>query len=387
MSESGLSYQQLDPVGSYGSRPITLVISLGVVALAAGATTLNWPAVSDAVTAYLAIVATSASVLGITFWSSPLRAPFRRSGFVIVVVFAGLSLVLSPLSTWNTSTDLIGQWAPITVGLILVQLSSYRPARELVAATVLGGLLTGFMAVLHPASGGFALPPLVRVLDAAVPLVALGSGATAYSAAMVRSLGQWFARTENIDRLVSPAMKESVVRSVHDNRVGILNHTVVPFFTEILERDEVTGDDRSRAQSIAATIRTAMVADVDRSWLDSILDHLATDRGDSSVPGSEVVQDPFRVASDMTTEQRIVIRAVVIALFDHPGFDSDGFAIAITREGSAAVVTLTAKLDDDESVTRSGLAPYFAVLRIAFGDLHLTFQPPTLTLRFSYEHK
>jgi hypothetical protein len=52
-----------------------------------------------------------------------------------------------------------------------------------------------------------------------------------------------------------------------------------------------------------------------------------------------------------------------------------------------ASVTLTAKLDDDESVSRSDLGPYLAVLRIAFGDLQVTFQRPTLTLKFSYEHK
>jgi hypothetical protein len=384
MTDAGLSYQQLDPVGSYGSRPITLVISMGIVALAAGATALTWPTVSDPLTAFLAIAATSIAVLGVTFWSSPLRAPFRWSGFLVVTIFAGLSLVLCALSTWTTSTDLDDQWAPITVGLILVQLSSYRPARELISATILGGLLAGFVSVLHPTFGGFELPPLVRVLDAALPLVALGAGATAYSAVLVRSLGQWFARAGITERGVSAAMKERIVRSVHDDRVSILNNTVVPFFAEILERDAVSQEDRLRSQSIADTIRSAMVADVDRSWLDSVMDELADERGDSAVPGSEVVQDPYRAASDMTTEQRIVVRAVILALFDHPGFDSDGFAIMIVRKGPAAVVTLTAKLDDDESITRSGLAPYLAVLRIAFGDLHVAFQRPALTLKFSY---
>jgi hypothetical protein len=177
------------------------------------------------------------------------------------------------------------------------------------------------------------------------------------------------------------------VRSVHDDRVTILGNTVVPFLTELLERDDVSADDRARARSIAFTIRTAMVADVNRSWLDSIMDHLAEDRGDATVPGSEVVQDPQRAAGGMTTEQRIVTRAVILALFDHPGFDSDGFAILITVDDSTAVVTVTAKLDDDGSVARSGLGPYFAVLRIAFRDLQVSFQRPTLTLRFSYEHK
>ena len=387
MANPGLSYQQLDPVGSYGSRPITLVMSLGVVGLAAGGTALSWPVVSDPLAAFLAILATAVSALGITFWSSPLRAPFRWSGFVIVMISAGLSLVLSALSTWNASTDLDDQWSPITVGLILVQLSSYRPARELVAATVLGGILAGFVAVLHPTFGSSALPPLVRVLDAALPLIALGAGATAYSSVLVRSLGQWYAPPVAGDRSETAAIAERIVRSVQDDRVTILNDTVVPFLTGMLERDVVTEADRSRARSIADTIRSAMVADVDRSWLDVIMDHLALERGDATLPGSEVVQDPDRAASDMTTEQRIVIRAVVLALVDHPGFDPDGFAISIARGDTAAVVTLAAKLDDDESITRSGLAPYLAVLRIAFGDLHVAFQRPALTLRFSYEQK
>jgi len=387
MSDQGLSYQQLDPVGSYGSRPITAVISLGIVALAAGATALSWPVVSDPVTAFLAILATSISVLGITFWSSPLRAPFRWSGFLIVLIFAGLSLVLSALSTWTTSPAVFGQWAPIAVGLILVQLSSYRPARELISTTILGGMLAGTMALLHPVSGAFVLPVLVRVLDAALPLVALGLGATAYSSGLARSLGLWYARSELNERTVSAAMKDRVVRSVQNDRVSILNHTVVPFFTEMLARDTVTDEDRSRARSIAGKIRSAMVADVDRSWLDSILDQLAEQRADRNTPGSEAVQDPHRAASAMTTEQRIVIRAVVIALFNHPGFDSDGFAILITGGSARSVVTVTAKLDDDDSVTRSDLAPYFAVLRIAFGNFHLTFQRPALTLKFSYDHR
>jgi hypothetical protein len=387
MTNSGLSYQQLDPAGSYGSRPITLVMSLGIVILAAGATALSWPTVSSPVAAFLAILTTAVASLGLTYWSSPLRAPFRRAGFLVVTTAAALSLVFCSLSTWSASTSLVDRWASISVGLILVQLSSYRPARELIAATILVAIIAGIMTAFHPVGDGYELPPLVRVLDVALPLVALGVGATAYSSVLVRSLGEWFARPGNTERAVSATMKDRVVRSVHDDRVSILNDSVVPFLTEVLEFDDVTLDSRLRARSIAFTIRTAMVADVNRSWLDSIMDHLAEDRGDQGVPGSEVVQDPHRAAGGMTAEQRIVIRAVILALFDHPGFDSDGFAILITLDDSTAVVSVTAKLDDDDSVARSGLGPYFAVLRIAFRDLHVTFQRPTLTLKFSYEHK
>jgi hypothetical protein len=382
-----MSYQQLDPVGSYGSRPITVVLSLGIIGVAVAATVASWSAVSDPAAAVLAVVATAISALGITFWSSPLRAPFRWSGFVVIMFFAAVSLVLSAVATWNGSTKVVEQWAPITVGLILVQLSSYRPAHELTAATILGGLLAAFVAVIHPSSSHFAVPLLVAVLGAALPLVALGAGATAYSSVTVRSLERWYSRSAVGDREASSAMKDSVVQSVQNDRVGILNDTVVPFFSGLLSRGQIASSDRVAARDIAASIRSVMVADVDRSWLDSVVDEIATERLNVGVPGSEVVEDPHRLASGMTTEQRIVVRAVIIALFDHPGFDPDGFAVVVARDDDWAVVTLSAKLDSDDSIPRSGLAAYFAVLRIAFGDLNLSFQRPTLILRFSYEHK
>jgi hypothetical protein len=385
MSDRELTYQQLDPVGSYGSRPITLVFSIGIVILSTIVTAISWPAISDPIAVIFAVVATALSVLGVNYWSSPMRAPFRRSGFVIVLVIAGCGLILYAIATWNNRAAILNEWAPILVGLVLVQLSSYRPARELIAATILGGLLTGFIAVIHPASQHDSMPSLVDVLDAALPVIALGAGATAYSAVLVRSLGRWYAGVPVSERTVSPAMKDRVVRAIHDDRVSILNDTVVPFFTELLVRDSISGEERARAREIAATIRSAMVADVDRSWLDTIMDHLAAERADA--PGSEVVQDPSRLASQMTTEQRIVTRAVIVALFDHPGSDPDGFAILIAPDWDRAAVTVTAKLDADDSLTRSGLAPYFAVLRIAFSDLQVSFQAPTLTLRFSYDHK
>jgi hypothetical protein len=224
------------------------------------------------------------------------------------------------------------------------------------------------------------------VLDDALPVIALGAGAGAYSAVMVRSLGRWYSRSATVDRSPSASAQERMVRSITDDRVAILNDTVVPFFTELLVRDPVTAEERARARSIADTIRRAMVDDVNRSWLDATLDHLAVERA-GSVPGSEAVQDPERLASSMTTEQRVVIRAVIGALFDHPGSDTDGFGILLSLDGERAAVTVTAKLDADDSLTRSGLAPYLAVLRIAFTDLQVTLQSPTLTLRFSYDHK
>jgi hypothetical protein len=385
VSERDASFQRLDPVGAYISRPVTLVLSVGIVVVAAGVTLLNRSGVTNSLAAYLAVAMTALASMGVIYWSSPLRAPFRRLGSVTIFVLAAVALGLSAMATWGSPPELFEQWAPAAFGLFIAELAPYRPTRELAGATVLGGILAGFLAVLHPES--LHAPFLVAAIESAVPLLALGFGATAYTAALVRSVGRWYTRPLSEGRVASAEVRRGVAKDVYIDRISILNHTVVPYFTELLGRNVITADDRERAREIAISIRSVMVVDVDRSWLDAVIDHISTERGDGSTPGSEVVQDYERLAVGMTTEQRIVMRAVVVALFDHPGFDPDGFAVLITRAGESAVVTLTAKLDLDESLPRSALGAYFAVLRIAFDDFSLTFHRPTLALKFSYEHK
>jgi hypothetical protein len=387
MTEPRLSYQQLDPVGSYGSRPITMVFTLAIIGFAAGSTIANWPLVVHPVAAILAVVVTAMATIGVGYWSSPLRAPFPRIGFLIIMLLAISGLVLCSAAMWSRPVTVVAHWAPITVGLILVQLSSYRPARELAAMTLISSAAIALVVGINPVAFHAQAPALVLILGQALPILALGAGAAAYSSSVVRSLGRWYSQPRSLGQMASPAMKERIVESVQHDRISILNDRVIPFLSDVVSNGVVTVDNREEARAIADSIRSVMVADADRSWLDAVIDQVARDRGDSATPGSEVVQDEQRLANSMSTEQRIVVRAVLIALFAMPEFDADGFAVVIVREQGVAAVTLTAKLDLDESIPRSGLAAYFAVLRIAFTDLSLSFQRPTLTLRFSYEHK
>jgi hypothetical protein len=240
---------------------------------------------------------------------------------------------------------------------------------------------------MHPALRATEMPIVVTLVATVVPLVCLGFGASAYASALRRSLGPIQTDADLAARAASEELRKDIVRSVQRDRVGILNGTVVPFFSELLRRDSVTIEDSREARDISVFIRTLMVADVERSWLDNLIDEIARARDDGSLPGSEAVQDADRLASEMTTEQRVMMRVLLVALFAQPGFDPDGFAILFTPAGESCEVTVTAKLDYDESIPRSGLAAHFAVLRIVFGDLHVAFQPPTLRLRFSYEHR
>ena len=385
MPDAEQSYQQLDPIGGYSTRPVTLLMSLGIFVYAVVATVWSWADLTVPAFAAAALVACAASCLGAVYWSSSLRAPFSRAGYVMVVALGAIAMILISLSTWG-GTTIIG-WGPIVVGLIILQLGPYRPSRDLLAATLLAAIVGGFVIVMRPNLSQLPTPELVTILEAILPLVALGLASRAYAIALGRNLVADTPALAQAERAATDELRADILRSVQHDRVSILNQRVVPFLTDVLERNTVTAEDRERASVIAESIRSLMVADVDRSWLDSVIDQAGRDHGNAALPGSEVVQDDHHIAGSMTPKQRSIVRALLVALFAHPGFDPDGFGILLLREGPICVFTLSAKLDHEDSILRSGLGVYFAVLRIVFPDLQLTFEPPTLTLKFSYDHK
>jgi hypothetical protein len=381
------SFQQLDPVGGYSVRPVTILLCILIFLYAAGSTAGGWQPDTVPWLAFTALGMSALSSVGAIFWSSPLRAPFSNGSFLWVVGGATLAMVLAAAASWTSDPVLGAAWGPAAVGMSIAQLAPYRPARHLVAATALTALVGVSLVVLRTDAITHHKPVLVAVVEVTVPLVAIGLASAAYAAALGRSVDGRKASAIREAQAVTDQLREGIVRSVQHDRVTILNLHVVPFFADLLQRNTVRKRDRERALSIADSIRTVMIADVERTWLDAIVDEAGRRRLDESVTGSEMVEDDSRLASAMNTEQRTATRALLVALFDHPGFDPDGFGIVLTKNGSWTVFTLTAKLDNEESILRSELAPYFAVMRIMFATLQLTFQAPTLALRFSYEHK
>lgn len=384
---SDLSFQQLDPIGGHSTRPVTIVMCVGIAVYALCSALIEGGITIPAL-AVLSIVLFALSAAGVIFWSHPLRAPFSRTAFLAIMAAATLALAVGSLSSWGNLPNVA--LGPIAVALIILQLSPYRPARDLIAATVFTTIVDAFFAVIRPGVALGNKPIVVTVVEAIIPLLAIGLASGAYASAQAHKLGSAAEeREDDLDAESIVILRKGIARSVQHDRVSILNQSVVPFLTELLQRDNVTETDRTRSRVIAASIRSLMVADVERSWLDAVIEHLAEGSMASSATqtaGSEVVQDDDRVANAMSSKQRSVVRAVLAAIFAHPGFDADGLGILIERDDDSCLFALTAKLDGEESMLRSGLGAYFAALRGMFTDLEISFDPPTLTLRFSYDH-
>lgn len=370
--------QQLDPLGSVATRVLTLVACAGVVVLACIRTVAQREDLGSDVVAILALIALSIAAIHLAVRSSPLRMPFGRRQYVVVLSLALLALTFNAASLWLADRDLHEDWGPPAVGFLCLVMSPYRPPRELAAGGVLAAIYSGMLALLQALQSPDSVPAVVQVGVTVTPILGLSIGGAVFAGTMIAVMKRWQARSQAEVRELDDDRLGGLVRSVQEERVTILNRDVVPFFEDILHRKRITQDDRARASAIADRIRSAMVAEVDRSWLDLVVE---------LDPASGPVRDPQRLAPVMSAEQRTALRAAVVAVFDEPAYVRGTLDIEIARSSDGCRVSVSCEFTELDSARRASLAPYLAVLRVVFADLSAEFNPPALTVRFTYDQR
>jgi hypothetical protein len=386
VSARELTRQQLDPAGTAGTRALTTTLAIGAVGYALVMTVVFRHEISNPLLAVMALVMLALSCFLLIVASSSYRAPFTRGMHYIIQVGVLAAIALEAGGQWTPNALVTNDWGPLCLGVVIIALSPYRPARELASAAVVSAIFIGFLTLLRAEQLVSHTPAFAFVAVAVTPMLALCFGACVFSSGLVHSIEKWQRRALVATQNLTRELREGIARSVQQDRVTILNRDVVPFFSEVLARERITDEDRDRARSIADSIRSVMVAEFDRSWLENLIE--LTGGVGSDDPGAvEVVVDPDRVAPAMTTDQRTAVRAMLVAMIDFPGFDRGDLRIRLSRSGPGCHGRVTAKLNITDHALRSALAPYFAVMRAVFADFQIDFAQPTLTLRFSYEQQ
>jgi hypothetical protein len=279
-------------------------------------------------------------------------------------------------------------WGPIALGLLLLAMGPYRPAREIVTAGSVAAIFFGFLTVVHSGSSDGKVPVLAVVAVTIMPILGFAFATASHSKAVVDGLERWQRRLNRPGRVVSRDDEDGIARSVQQDRVTILNREVLPFFLEIIEKPAVSNGDRERARDIASSIRTVMVAEVDRSWLELAVDQLtAADRTGPGVSTEKLVRDDDHVANQMSYDQRTALRAFIVALHEGSTHRAGFMKIELFRDGGVFRAVMIAELEIADFAVRSRFAPYFAVLRVMFTDLRLEYLHGVLTLSFSYEQR
>jgi len=371
------TFQQLDPLGVLIGRPMTYLAAAGIPIYASTMTWLNRFDIDSPLLAVaaLAVVAVASAVL--VFGSSPLRAPFTLRMHVLVTGAASLAYVLSALSMWQSNAYVRDDWGPVVLGLALLSLSQYRPPKEIASTGLVLALFVGTFTLLQSHSFQTITPDITFALVAMLPILALSLASATFGEFLIEGLVRWRRRAQEAVSSYATQNTGWIARSVQQDRVTILNQEVVPFFAEVLHRGTISDDDRERARRISDAIRVIMVAEVDRTWLDAIVEQVAGHPSD----------DTDRLAESMTMDQRTATRAAIVAVAQHPAFSARAFDLSISAVDSVCTVSLQATLETGDNVLRGQIAPYLAVIRVVFSDVKVEFSSPTLTLRFSYEQR
>jgi hypothetical protein len=374
------SPQQVDPLGALSSRPVTALAVVAAVVFASISTIGGRDEIASPFVAVAALAALVAAGLVLLLASSPLRAPLTRAAVAAVVVLGVLAAVLSAVSTAGHNSMVRDDWASFAVGLLLVGLAPYRPALDIVVAGLVSAAVVA--AIVLAESGAFVtdVPVLVFVVVAVTPVVALSLAGASYSAAFTTLVERWIAGASTARQASADEFRTNVARSVQQDRVTILNRDVAPFFGRVVAAGVVTEADVQQARRISADLRSTMVAEADRSWLEQVL-------ADPSTRVSGVVVDVDRAAGRMTAAHRTSLRALLVAFGETEAVQPETVSIAleVDAEEERVEARITVATAVAESSVRHRLAPYFAVLRIVFDDLQVDPAPPLLTLRFSYD--
>jgi hypothetical protein len=375
--------QQLYPLGALAGR----WVSLSAVVIAPVYVVVTSWLTRDEINApwfcLIALALVASASLTVVISSSPLMAPFTAKRATFAYVWANLAMVFDAIATHGTNTHLRDDYGPFVIGMTILAVAPYRPAKELFIVGSLSSILVGVVAMVEAPYLVTSAPVSGYIIAAITPVLILAFGAGTFVSALVTGIEGWRAQARSAVSAIGDGNADWIARSVQQDRVTILNQDVVPFFTTVLEESTITAETQARARAISDSIRSVMVADVDRSWLETLVDSIrpTADAAESVV----FVIDDRRLAQRMSAEQRAGVRAFLVALFAHPAFTMDGFVIAVTGKGDRCRLVLTATLDLPENQVRSDLAPYFAVMRILFGDLNVELDQQSLTLMFSYD--
>jgi hypothetical protein len=374
---SDRTFQQLDPLGALIGRPVTYLAAAGIPVYATTMTWLNRFDIDSPVLAVVALAVVVVASAALVYGSSPLRAPFSLRMHAIVTGSATLAYLLSALSMWQSNSYIRDDWGPVVIGLALLSLSQYRPPKEIASTGLVLALFVGLVTLLQADSLVTDTPDIVFALVTMLPILAMSLASATFGDYLIEGLVRWRHRAQEAVSSYATENTGWIARSVQQDRVTILNQEVVPFFAEVLHRGVISDEDRERARRISDAIRVIMVAEVDRTWLDSIVEQV------SGHPSN----DPDRLAVAMSMEQRTAMRAAILAVAQHPSFSARAFSLSIQAADDVCNVTLEATVESTDNVLRGQIAPYLAVIRTMFFDVKAEFSSPTLTLRFSYEQR
>ena len=351
------SPQDVDPISWFTGPGAPILFSLAGVVDGLVITLLFWDHWSNPL---LQIVALAAFLVAGWLTASSAR-PHRprfgalRSSGILLVAAAGLAV--SAVGTIG-GTLLVEQWWPnIALGVTVVVISPYCTPRNLLIASVPVVAFAGFAGLLVFSSAQSFWPPAATFLLGAGPTAIGAAAGIVFSQTVVaRTLAMLDTAAEEEE--FYPAA-ELLDEEEQRGRVARLSARVGPFVEHIAREGVITDADRGLAAQIARRLRSQLVLESRKSWLDVIAEKSGL-----------VVSDPGRLADGMNESQRAALAGLLVAAMESTMVDQRTLLIELRAQpdGSTAVA-LSIDVDLPEGRRLVLLAPHYLTLKTTVDDL------------------
>jgi hypothetical protein len=366
-----VSPQQTDPL-SWFTRPlIPLVFAILGLVYGLAVTLFTWPLLSEPWLEIIAVFLIVGACVVVQLSTRPLRKPFGFRQAVVPLLMALAAIVLSSYSSVESTLLVQHWWIPIGAGIVIGTLAPYSSAVQLAGYSVLLTVVTSIGAWVAFVGAQDIWPALSTMLIAATGVGVAGVATTIFTFVIVSTTQGLLARSVPEDS-ESETISEEAARQVERRTLARLGTRVAPFLQGIADSGVVTDSDRTLAGQLARRLRSDLVSQANRSWLDSL-----------ALYGPIYVVDPDRKADSMNTVQRTALRGLLLDVMKNPTTHKGSLFIELRgqQDGSTAVA-LSIDIDLPEGRRTMMLAPYYLTLQTAVKDLE--WDPSAELLRFQF---
>lgn len=302
--------ERLDPLSAAAARPVTTGAALLAIALPPLVLVTRGHEVVQPlwfVVAYLAVLAATVLLLD---RSRPTRPVWQSTSAQVFQLLLMAATIASAASTAGANEQLRDDWAPLVVGILLVACTPYRPAREIVVWTAVHTLLCAALGIVQAPFAVSDVPTITFAVTGSFAVAVLGFAAAAYAHSLVTSTRLGQERAWQSAASAVRAQRTGVARSVQQRRITVLNHEAVPYLQRIIDTPTVSEEDRDEARRLARSIRAVLVAEVQKSWAQQMLDDVVARRPRLNIVAT--ADDPDDLGRGSSLERRTLLRALAV---------------------------------------------------------------------------
>ncbi|WP_173922352.1 hypothetical protein [Agromyces sp. Marseille-P2726] len=311
MNRIRLSQQEADPIGGITAAWIVTIGAALALGTAVVQTVAHWREVVSPVAAIIALGLVAVAGIVAAVSATPQRAPFTTERLWLVVGLAVAAAVAEYVSTIGANRMLYDDFGSIVIGMLILALAPYCTWLSLLAAGLLSAAVLSFLVVGSAMATAVDVPiaSLIAVNSAAV--LSLSAAAAGYSYAIVDETLAWQRKANRAALQRDAELRAGIARSVQQSQVSVLGREVLPFLAGVMPADRISVDDADHARELAETLRHALKAGIESTWLDDLAANLQLTRAIDVV-----VDDPSGAADDLASDQRSALTALLSWLSD-----------------------------------------------------------------------